>query len=124
MIIGMTTDQKRAKRQLKMVERAIGKHKFAWWPINDVNGRTIWMQKYYEVCEEWISLDANNTYRLEQFYGNSRYAYANICDAQWTMYECKQNSPPFLEYKPKRGGHEVLGKLMYIKEELLAIINS
>lgn len=122
MIIGMTTAQRRAKRHLKIVERAIGKYRFAWWPINDVNGRTIWMQKYYEVCEEWISLNENNEYRIEQYYGNSRYAYANVSDAQWTMFE--RQRPRYSEYKAVKGGHEVLGKLMYIKEELLAIINS
>lgn len=121
MIIGMTTAQRRAKRHLKIVERAIGKYRFAWWPINDVNGRTIWMQKYYEVCEEWISLNENNEYRIEQYYGNS-HAYANVSDAQWTMFERQPSK--WLEYKAVAGGHEVLGKLLYIKEELLAIINS
>lgn len=121
MIIGMTTAQKRAKQQLKKVEKAIGRWRYAWWPINDVKGRTIWLQKYYEVRQEWISIDNNNEYRIEHYYGNSCYAYANMADAQWTLYE--RQPTKFLEYKPIQGGHEVLGKLLYIKEELLAIIN-
>ncbi len=122
MIIGMTTKQKRAKQQLKQVERAIGKWIFAWIPVKLTDGRRIWLQHYYEVCEEWISIDKNNEYRIEYYYGNSYYAYKNLSEAKWTLFE--RQDTKFLEYKPIHGGHEVLGKLLYIKEELLAIINS
>lgn len=122
MIIGMTTEQQRAKKKLKLVELAIGKWKFAIFPARLTDGRMLWLQKYYEVSDEFIALNENNEYRIEHYYGTDKYAYKNLSDVKWIMYELQNTK--YLEYKRIQGGAEIFGKLIYIKEELLAIINN
>lgn len=47
MLYGKTTEQQRKEYEQKRLDRAIWKHKFAWFPITLSNGRKLWLEYYW-----------------------------------------------------------------------------
>ncbi|QQG32206.1 hypothetical protein CkP1_0006 [Citrobacter phage CkP1] len=124
MKFGLTSKKQEAYKKLKIVNRAIGKYKFAWLPVRTVDGSMIWFEKYYAVSEELVSIDKNKksnsykAYNAASCQGREKYAYNHIKDAKWTIYDYGN-----YHYFKITGGNEVLEKLLDYKAELIALIN-
>jgi hypothetical protein len=126
MKFGYTSVQRDALKKLKIVNKAIGKYKFAWFPITAANGQTIWFEKYYEVSSEFVAIGEDGTYRIDAYCGCDKYAFFNIRDVRWSMYEIyntKFAAWNSNDYKLVQGSTDILEKLLGVKADLLALIN-
>ncbi|ANA49360.1 hypothetical protein BI049_gp006 [Salmonella phage vB_SnwM_CGG4-1] len=121
MIFGKNSIQRKAARQLRLVERAIGKYKFALFPTQLDNGRYIWLQKYYKVVQEFIVVQENNytTYFNEPYNQTLIFSYENQEQALHTIFCEKPNS---YSYTPLYGA-PALHHLMKYRDELIAKLN-
>ncbi|AKU43652.1 hypothetical protein CPT_Merlin6 [Citrobacter phage Merlin] len=126
MIFGLTTAQKQAKAHLEVVERAIGRYRFAWWPTRITTGQTIWLQKYYEVEIRDIVIQLDKTYGVDTNITYAVYAYSDISKADWKIFEAyKQNYGLYYANKCHKEikGNEAFDHLIRYKAELNALLN-
>ncbi|AFU63959.1 hypothetical protein ACQ31_gp076 [Salmonella phage STML-198] len=119
MIFGKTSIQRKVARDLRRVERAIGKYKFALFPTKLNTGRYIWLQKYYKVVKEIITIEENN-YNV---YYDNRYlsvSYENKEQSVHTILCEKSNS----NWCSPIYGAPALHHLMKYRDELIAKLNN
>lgn len=126
MIFGLTTAQKQAKANLEIVERAIGRYRFAWWPIRITTGQTIWLQKYYEVEIRDIAIKVDKTYSVDTNIVYAVYAYSDVSKADWKIFEAyiRNHGQYYADTCHKEiKGEEAFDHLIRYKAELNALLN-
>ncbi|AEO97007.1 hypothetical protein CPTAKMNP4_011 [Salmonella phage vB_SenM-AKM_NP4] len=121
MIFGKSSIQKNAARKLRLVERAIGKYKFALFPTKLDNGRYILLQKYYKVVQEFIVIEENNyaAYYDDRYSQTLTFSYESEEQAIHTIFCKKPNSSLCSPIY----GAPALHHLMKYRDELIAKLN-
>lgn len=91
MRFGLTVEHKNLLKQLKIVNKALGRWKFAFWPTRIIDGSYIWFEKYYEIRHEHIHQNKDGSYECEAYYGIDVYAYTNSREVRHKVYKNHPN---------------------------------
>lgn len=121
MRFGLTVEHKNLLKQLKIVNSALGRWKFALWPTRIVDGSYIWLEKYYEIRHEHVHQNEDGSYECEAYYGIDVYAYTNSREVRHKFYKKVYGKGIYAAYNPSYNpifGEEAKTHLLQYKAEL------
>lgn len=117
MRFGKTVEQKSILNELDMVNSSIGRWKYAWWPTTMVDGKTIWLEPYYEVRHNFISENKDGVYAYSGW--GECYAFYRRHDAQHVLYTLKVGKSGWYSSDFELlSSEESYGKLLALKARL------
>ena len=121
MRFGLTVEHKNLLKQLKIVNNALGRRKFALWPTRIVDGSYIWLEKYYEIRHEHVHQNEDGSYECEAYYGVDIYAYTNFREVRHKFYKKRREKGLYSMYNSTYDaiyGEEAKTHLLQYKAEL------
>ncbi|UKH49405.1 hypothetical protein [Enterobacter phage vB-EclM_KMB17] len=121
MRFGLTVEHKNLLKQLKIVNNALGRRKFALWPTRIVDGSYIWLEKYYEIRHEHVHQNEDGSYECEAYYGVDMYAYTNSREVRHKFYKKRREKGLYSMYNSTYDaiyGEEAKTHLLQYKAEL------
>lgn len=123
MIFGNNNKKNRLLRILNGIECSLGKEKFAWWPITAVDGKTIWLQKYYETNPSYTELNEDGSYTFNRTM-DDKYAWYSRHETEFVIFRKTWHGDTVWRYHrvEEIRGQEALEHLLVFKEQILAEI--